>query len=214
WGVCGGGEITAENWEAQREAILSVAKWAQENGVHEFQIGNEEEKHVDGTTMTVEQIRINLKSVAAEVQEIFTNGNISYSMCERPSIEAWNAIGIGDIDIIAYNTYVNTNTQADWDWWKGDIDLLVRYFGTDHTYLTEFAPSYISLDSYSTDEAEQAEAVAAMIDYIKNSGMTKAIFFNYYDDARPFGPTGFGVLKEDETFRLLWNQALQGKEYL
>ncbi|GAG65980.1 unnamed protein product, partial [marine sediment metagenome] len=84
-------------------------------------------------------------------------------------------------------------------WWKTDIDLLVSYFGVDHTYLTEFAPSWISLDSYSTDEAEQAEVVAAMIDYIKNSGITRAIFFNYYDDSRPFGPTGFGVLKEDET---------------
>jgi hypothetical protein len=205
WGVCGGGDITAGSWGSQREAILSAARWAQDNGVYEFQIGNEEEKNVDGTTITAAQIRNNLKAVATEAQAIFTRGNISYSMCERTSIEAWNSIGRGDIDVLAYNTYVNADNSEEWNWWKKDISLLVSYFGSDHTYLTEFAPSFVSLNSYSSDEAVQAEAVADMVDYIKSSGITRAIYFNYYDDARPFGPTGFGVLKEDGTYRMLWS---------
>ncbi|MCJ7666667.1 MAG: hypothetical protein MUO59_08035 [Actinobacteria bacterium] len=38
--------ITAENWPAFRQAILDNAKWAQDNGVYEFQLGNEEEMHI------------------------------------------------------------------------------------------------------------------------------------------------------------------------
>ena len=38
--------ITAENWPAFRQSILSNAKWAQDNGVYEFQLGNEEEMHI------------------------------------------------------------------------------------------------------------------------------------------------------------------------
>ena len=66
--------ITASNWPNFRQAILDAAVWAQENGVYEFQIGNEEEYHIDETTMTEVQIIENLKDVATEVQSIFTNG--------------------------------------------------------------------------------------------------------------------------------------------
>jgi hypothetical protein len=74
--------------------------------------------------------------------------------------------------------------------------------------LTEFSLSCVSLDTYSTDEAVQAAAVTEMIEYIKSSGMTRAIFFCYYDDSRTSGSVGFGVLKTDKSHRLLWNQAL------
>ena len=38
--------ITAENWPAFRQAILDAAQWAQDNGVYEFQLGNEEDMHI------------------------------------------------------------------------------------------------------------------------------------------------------------------------
>ena len=71
-----------------RQAILVAAQWAQDNGVFEFQIGNEEELHVDGTTMTAAQIRANLRDVATEVKAIFTNGNVSYS-CSGMYVKPW-----------------------------------------------------------------------------------------------------------------------------
>lgn len=52
WGVSSnpGGDvsycITTENWPTFRQAILDAAQWAQDNGVYEFQLGNEEEWHV------------------------------------------------------------------------------------------------------------------------------------------------------------------------
>jgi hypothetical protein len=85
--------------------------------------------------------------------------------------------------------------------WQDEIDALVSAFGVNGTYLTEFNLSWSSLDDYSTDETVQAEAVAEMIEYIKASGMTRAFYFMWIGD-------DFGVVKNDGTYRLLWNQAL------
>jgi len=208
WGVgSGASTITATNWLGYRQAILDNAQWAQDNGVYEFQLGNEEEVHVDGTTMTGEQMIINLKNVAIEVQEIFTNGNISYSFGWTYE-DDWIAAGRGDIDIIAFNNYIGGDGYYGGDGWKTTIDNLVAAFGVGHTYLTEFGPSYSALEDYSTNEVVQAAAVTEMIEYIKASGMERAIFFCFYDDSLPFGPEGFGVVKDDGNYRLLWNQAL------
>jgi hypothetical protein len=193
--------ITAANWAAYVTAVESAATWAQANGVFEFYIGNETEWHVDGTTITVDQIIVNLKAVATDVQAIFTNGNVSYS-CAYYYISNWITAGRGDIDILASNIYRGGEGYYD-DTWKTYITNLVNAFGADHTYLTEFNLSYSSLDDYSTDEAVQAAGITEMIDYIKASGMTRAIYFLWY-----FPGLNFGVLKDDGTYRLLWNQAL------
>jgi hypothetical protein len=151
-------------------------------------LGNEEEYHVDGTTVTVEQLVINLKSIATEAQTIFTRGKISYS-CAHNYISSWISEGKGDIDILASNIYkggegIYNNT------WKTEITNLFNVFGTDSTYLTEFAPSYTSLADYSSDETVQAEAVTEMLEYIKASGITRALFFTLKDDK-------FGIIKND-----------------
>ena len=194
--------ITATNWGDFRAAILNAAQWAQDNGVYEFQLGNEEEIHNDDTTLTDAQLITNLKSVATEVKAIFINGNVSYS-CWQESINDWITAGKGDIDILASNIYRGGEGYYG-DEWKTQITDLVNAFGANGTYLTEFNLSWSSLDDYSTDEAVQAAAITEMIDYIKDSGMTRAIYFMWKDE----GDTHFGVVKNDGTYRLLWNQAL------
>lgn len=194
--------ITSTNWLDFRAAILDAAQWAQDNGVYEFQIGNEEEYHVDGTTMTVAQIITNLKSVATEVKKIFTNGNVSYSSGSS-FIDDWIAAGKGDIDILASNVYIGGEGDYN-DNWKTYITNLVNAFGVDGTYITEFAPSYSSLEDFSTDEAVQAAGVTEMIEYMKASGIKRALFYSWRDY---FGGL-FGVVKNDGTYRQLWNQSL------
>ena len=201
WGVSSNPTvITAENWVNFRQAILDAAQWAQDNGVYEFQIGNEEEYHVDGTTMTIAGIIANLKSVATEVKQIFTNGNVSYP-CWQGSIDDWITAGKGDIDILASNVYIGGEGYYSGNEWESRITNLVNAFGVNGTYITEFGPSWSSLDNYSTDETVQATALTEMIEYIKASGITRAFYFCYQSD-------NFGALKNDGTYRLLWNQAL------
>ena len=203
WGVCSANTtITSTTWSDFRTAILSAAQWAQDNDVYEFQIGNEEEYVVDGTTMTVAQLIINLKDVATDVQAIFTSGNISYSVSEE-YVPNWVAAGKGNIDLIGLNAY------TEWDEhnsvpWKDRINALIGAFGIDGTYITEFNLNASGIDYYSTDEAIQASALTEMIDYIKVSGIKRALFYTWLD----YDNGIFGVVKADETYRLLWNQAL------
>ena len=64
WGVCSGGApLTSSNWEAFRQGVKDTAQWAQDNGVYEFLIGNEDEM---GTTLTLSQLIANFKSLAIE----------------------------------------------------------------------------------------------------------------------------------------------------
>jgi hypothetical protein len=191
--------ITAENWPQFRQAILDAAHWAQNNGVYEFQIGNEEEYHIDRTTITTEQIIANLKEVAAEVQKIYTRGNVSYT-CAHDNISDWIAVGKGDIDILASNVYKEYGSYKT-DLWKAEIDNLINAFGPGQTYLTEWGLNSASIPEYSTDEAIQAAGVKEMFEYIKASGMERAIFFMW---AHP--TTEWGVLRtSDGGHRQLWN---------
>lgn len=200
WGVSSNPTtITAANWSDFRQAILDAATWAQANGVYEFQIGNEEENHVDGTTMTITQIITNLRGVATDVKAIFTNGNVSYST-DLDEYTKWTAGGKGDLDILALNIYLGGNGSFN-DNWKTGIDAMVSNYGVDGTYITEFGLSWSGLDDYSEDEAVQAAKLTEMIDYIKDSGITRAFFFTWVGDT-------YGVLKDDQSYRQLWNSLL------
>ena len=208
WGVCfwSGGTLTAANWPAHRQLILDAALWAQNNGVSEFIIGNEEENCNDDTTLTDSQLRTNYRSLATDVQAIFTNGDIIYSYAWE-SRDEWASEGKGDIDLLGINFSIGGSGVFN-DYWKSMLDDMVEGIGADGLIITEFEPSYVNLDDYSEDEAVQAAAVTEMIDYIKTTGIKRALFFNYYDDPQPFGPPGFGALKTNKTYRLLWQSLL------
>jgi hypothetical protein len=209
WGITTTATLTAANWGAFRTAVLAGAEWAQNNGVFEFKIGNEFEFNM---TLTQSQLIANLKALATEVQAIFTNGNVAYSCGQNQNIiDAWVSAGRGDIDIIASNVYKGGSWDGGSDpydlSYQNRIDALMT-FGSEHTYLTEFNVSYSNLEDYSEDEAVQAAAVTEMINYIKASGMTRAIWYAWKDD----GDAHFGVVKNDGTYRLLWSQALLNSE--
>ena len=193
--------ITAASWPAYRQAILDAAEWAQNNGVYEFQLGNEEEYHIDGTTMTVDQLITNLKSVATDAQSIFTRGKISYT-CSDNYVSEWISSGKGDIDILATNVYIGGGPGTFNNDWKTLITRLLSAFGSSGTYLTEFNLSWVSLESYSADESVQAAALSEMIEYIRSSGMTRALYFAWKDD----GDAHFGVVKNDGDYRESWDK--------
>lgn len=188
--------ITEANWNDFRLAILDAAQWAQDNGVYEFQIGNEEEWHTEGPHM-VSWIIGKMKEVATEAKQLFTNGNISYS-CAHSYIDDWCTGGKGDIDILASNIYMDYNHAEPVDLWKEEIDKLVNAFGDD-TYLTEFAISSVAPEDYSTDEDTQATATKEILDYIK-ARMKRAIYFVWYHEV--YG----GVVKPDGSYRKLWDE--------
>jgi len=198
WGISSANtKLTAENWATYANTVKECATWAQANGISEFLIGNELERFNDDTTLTNAQLRINIRTLATEVKAIFINGDVGYSnSCQF--LNEWIAEGRGDIDQLSWMVYMD---EANW---KTNIVAMVAAFGS-HTYINEF-----NLDSggytwwvnkYGADEALQVVAMKEMIDYFKASGITRAFFFEW-------GKSDFGTLKEDGTYRLLWNSLI------
>ena len=202
WGVSTGTTLTSSNWSDYSDAVLDAAQWAQVNGVFEFSIGNELRNRNDDTTLTDAQLRTNLKTLATAVQAIFINGNVSYAI-EEDDINGWISVGKGNIDLLSLQVYIYDDVG-----WKWQIDTMIGEFGANGTYITEFNIDGSDVNNYSEDEEVQAAGVTEMIDYIKASGMTRAIFFSWHD----MGSFNLGVVKDDGTYRLLWNQALLNTE--
>jgi hypothetical protein len=194
WGVCGWA-LTAANWNDYRLAVLDAAQWCQDNGVYEFQIGNEEEGHIDGTTLTLNQLIINLKSLATEAKSIFTNGKVSYA-CPGFYIPDWVSAGKGDLDFLTANVYMGGTTFN--ENWKTRVKSLIDTFGVDGAYLTEFSLSYLNLNNYSTDENVQLNGIIEMLKYIQELGIKRALFFSHNSDE-------FGALKNNGVYRKLWD---------
>ncbi|HZK11009.1 MAG TPA: hypothetical protein VFD10_01435, partial [Atribacterota bacterium] len=138
-------------------------------------------------------------------KKIFTNGNVSYSMSWDNEI--WRATGKGDLDIIGLNVYKGSDIGTFDDYWKEQISDNYNKFGSE-MYISEFNVSATNIEHYSTDEAVQAAGITEMIDYIKNIGIERALFYSWHD----YSGGLFGVVKADGTYRLLWNQALLDSE--
>jgi hypothetical protein len=200
WGVSSNAtQLTSSNWASFRSAVLSGAAWAQANGIHEFQIGNEEEFHNDGTTLTDAQLIANMKALATDVQAVYTIGEVTYS-CFHEDIWQWVAAGKGDIDRLCSNVYCTWGDKHSLPW-QYRIDLLVNTFGLSGTNLTEFSVSTSGLPNFHIDQNIQAAGVSQVVDYIRSKGIETALFYNWHDYAGGY----FGCVDLDEAYRKLWN---------
>jgi hypothetical protein len=198
WGVSAfsAGTLTTSNWSDFSDAVLAAALWAQNNGVYEFQIGNEVNNAIDGITILDSDIPGLMRTIATSAQAIFTNGNISYSIGPWELNNVWDGESRGDIDIIAMNVYRGTPESTDWE---DDIDLLISNWGLEHCYITEFNLNPTSIATYSADTDVQAQATSEMIEYFKTAGITRAHYFYWKADA-------MGVRNADGSYKeKIWN---------
>lgn len=202
WGVSSNPTIIDNTtWPTFRAAVLAAAQWSQDNGVYEFQIGNEEESHVDELEMTIEQLATNLKDLATDVKLIFTRGLVSYS-CVQWSIDWLWVFDKGDIDILATNMYKEYGYERTQIPWKERIALLYTAYGANGFYVSEFNLSATETTAYSVDEDIQASDTQEMIDYFKGLGIERMLFFYAKGDE-------FGLIKYDDSKRRSWYQMLE-----
>lgn len=201
WGIgCSNITLTAANWDSYRNVVLAQAQWAQDNGVYEFVIGNEEERHNDDTTITDAQVRNNIRSLATEVKAIFTNGQVTYgNACLF--LTDWINEGMGDLDQIGWMVYGDED-------WLNNVDTIISAFGTDRAYINEWnvdSGGYYQVPTRT--EADEAIIITEMLGYFKVKGITRTFFFLY---SIPFWyqENSFEVRKTDGTYRQLWNSLL------
>jgi hypothetical protein len=111
--TAGGGVVTATRWAVYKNYVVNVfAPWAQElnNPRLQLSLGNEEELHVDGTTIGLGTIINDVTgSFATAVKAIYTVGPISYETSDTFRIPYRDHGTLGALDFIGFNMYREVN---------------------------------------------------------------------------------------------------------
>lgn len=109
WGSVSSGASKTDStrWAAFKSNTLTyMAPFAQSlaNPNLELSIGNEEELHCDGTSLTVGTVIADMATLATTVKSVYTYGKVSYQS-PITFINNWVANGLGGLDRIGFNAY-------------------------------------------------------------------------------------------------------------
>ena len=172
--------------------VLAAAQWAQDNGIDEFQIGNEEDWNASLGSLspkTPAQIQADVRALVPKVKAVFTNGPVTYSTSEG-MLNDWVAGGIGELDCIYFNVY---DTDANF---KTIVDKIASTFGSkggvsewnaDHGY----DPTQYNEGTGSVFDTWFAADIATRAEYLTAAGISKAFLFTwrYVGSGWAFAPT-------------------------
>lgn len=192
------GNFTATVWDQYRLNVLADAAYNQSIGFAPdfYQIGNEIEGIIDGTTLTQAQLITNLKSLATEVKAIYPLAKkLVYSTynLNQTNLDLWLAAGLGDLDVLGGNIYAQTtaNGQGFIFGDMGKLGILIKTFGADRVILTEFGIDGNSSQYNAAPARNRNYVMRHIYAGIRELGFTTAIAYSYV-----------GYLEEDNDFAL------------
>lgn len=206
WGVVGNRPtITSTNYSTFASYVTgTLAPWAQalNNPKLRLSIGNEEELHVDGTTMTIATLQSNLKSLATSVQSVYTVGEVNY-VTDAEQWTLWNTLGLGDIDKIGFNLYYEWQPTGSYATKLAAINtaFTTRYFIGEYSTSNGFADA--SAFGAATAEDNWAQNIAQRRTIADSYNIDHCVFC--FGDGQ-FGVTAnsWALRKTDGTFRKAW----------
>lgn len=212
--------LTSTNFGNYITAVLDVALWAQENcaaypGMFELCIGNEEENHIDGS-LTMQQVRDELRTLAADSQLVYTAGPISTAIAQGKE-DNWittDAGNISGLDKLSINVYGHSGA---FDSFVTIINKMVTQYGSN-TYISEFnlhsnwsgvKAGGITVGNKGFEDEYYTE-IARRVDFIAASGMTSAYFFTHHENTdlysiRLENTSSYGLM------RPVWNALVGGR---
>jgi hypothetical protein len=118
WGSAGSttAPLTATAWTQYRTDILADAAYMQAQGIvlGAYELGNEMETHVDGTTLTQTQFIANMRQLATDVQAVYTLSPIAYSCFDTggTTYSTWVSGGLGGLDLLGLHPYGNVGANG------------------------------------------------------------------------------------------------------
>ena len=198
--------ITSGNWTTFANAVKTEAQWCQDqnNALLEFQIGNEEALHHDGSISDATLIS-NLKTLATEVQAIYTVGKVSYTDWIGVA-QNWMDAGIGDdLDYIGMNIYnesIGSNSFS---------SILDWVYGTwrNRVFISEFSPDSRGLTAeglWGTDADRYAQVFKKDMEEIAAKP-----FFSAYMYTWRYADDKFGLVTESTGTPQTWYYPLLGQ---
>lgn len=197
--------LTAANWASYVAQVESEADYCEANGIcDEFQIGNEEELHIDGTTLTGTTLRSNMRTLATDIQARFSGVvSLSASWSNEGTVGWISDNNIGDLDKIGINIY-SLNAYDDKNF-KGPIQNLQTAF-TTKAYVSEWG-LYSSWASVPTDVETQTLRVTARQKILNDISIPSAYFYNWISSNDQFG-----LKHTSGAYRQMFNALMTGNK--
>lgn len=142
----------------------------QQWNISEFTMGNEEEYHVDNSSISTTTLQNDLNALAGQVKALGYTGKVSYQT-EQGQIANWNALGLRNLDLIGFNVYSSFAAIA---------ASIVSDFGSAG-YISEWNPSFQGINGYSSQNYWAADAQNVQKILIA-SGISRYYWFTYRSD--------------------------------
>lgn len=213
WGVVGARPVTSSGFTAFANNVKTVvAPWAQglANSRFHLGIGNEEELHVDGTTITVSTLQNNLKTLATDVQAIYTYGDIVYVTDATERVD-WSTLGLGNIDRLGMNVYYGVPPSGDF---KSNVDLIASTFGAN-AFITEWGigGGYPTISAYGTQAEEIfADNMLQRQKFIEAASLDHFVFA-FSDGAFGVPANMWGLRTTSGVYRKAWYKLTGTRNY-
>lgn len=224
WGPSGlsgadtAGSFTATNWTQYHAAVIADATYMQSQGIAlgVYELGNEMEALMDGTTITIPQFIVNMAQLATDVKAVYSLSPIGYSCYDYNSTtyNQWITNGLGGLDYLGVHPYSNINaggrglSLGGYQNIQYPNDSKVLYkFGSNHCYVSEFGLE--ATDAYLQSMPKYLQ-VAMMRDrwaYLKNMGFTQSMVYTYVGYLN--ADNQFAMLDMNGQYELMWDPLVQ-----
>jgi hypothetical protein len=182
-GSPGGGGLTATLWASYHTAMISEATYLQSQGIAlgDFELGNELESFIDGTTLTLAQLNVNIRQLATDVKAVYNLSPISYATHSDASLTDWIANGLGGLDTISFHPYGTINISAQTVSFtvpNNQISEMFSAFGTK-AYISEFNLDADASDLAALKTAPTVSNMQTFFSTITSSGLNKFILYSF-----------------------------------
>lgn len=179
-----GGQMTATIWSQYRTALLAEAAYLQSIGLAlwAFEIGNELEFQADGTTLTVSQLRANIRQLATDVKAVYTLSPITYGVSGNYAAGWVSDAILGGLDTLSYHPYGTVrNNGSGVVFTNIDSGLLASFVSTFGVrgYISEFNLDAGSANIPLLDSPGQVTAMKQLLATIQSSGIGQYFVFEW-----------------------------------
>lgn len=205
---------TAANWQAYHDAVVACAAYLQSQSIllGDFELGNELENKVDGTTLTIAQLNVNLRQLASDVKVVYS-GAVSYGCSgNSTAISDWATNGLGSLDTISIHCYGVTTMSSQTNAVGGfaNISTMLNVLGSK-CYISEFHVDANSQHLEAISPDEQAAWMQNFVEnYILSSGAARFLVYSYvgYENQ----DNQFAMQNTNGTFNPTWWQFFQSQQ--
>ncbi len=196
WGITSSAStLTAANYATYKTAMLDRAKLANDHGVTTFVTGNEEEYHVDGTSLVAAQMTTNARNDLAPAATTVFAGDVSYNLPEG-NLPDWLANGSGSLSTLGLNAYgLNEHDGAGF---CRDVRNFAARFGSQG-YVSEFGIN-TNWATVTASDSDQERELRKRTMFVRNSGLSASYFFLFSH----LSDDNFALKLANGNFRSMW----------